>query len=111
MALQRCRAIPDGFSHVTEGQATILQKGNSVFYNKAQVVNRDVSMAVLRWFIEERTRSPCTPKRAQKPTVPADTMLKVRCYHADESMLPTSAGTKRTRPASLHMPACHVSAR
>lgn len=48
------RAIPEGFSSVTEGQATILQQGNTVFYNKAQVVNRDISMAVLRWFIKQR---------------------------------------------------------
>jgi tRNA G26 N,N-dimethylase Trm1 len=79
IACGACRSIPDGFSHVTEGQATILQQGNNVFYNKAQVVNRDVSMAVLRWFIEQRHRHPVKAKRAQKPSVPTDTMLKVSC--------------------------------
>lgn len=39
-----------------EGSATILQPGNAVFYNKAQVVNRDISIAVVRQFIKERRR-------------------------------------------------------
>lgn len=39
-----------------EGDATILQAGNAVFYNKAQVVNRDISIAVVRQFIKERRR-------------------------------------------------------
>ena len=34
--------------------ATILQKGNEVFYNPAQVVNRDLSVAVLSYFSEQR---------------------------------------------------------
>lgn len=42
--------MPEEFSSVTEGTATILHEGNDVFYNKAQVVNRDISIAVLRWF-------------------------------------------------------------
>lgn len=45
-----CSLVPEGFSSVTEGKATILHEGNDVFYNKAQVVNRDISIAVLRWF-------------------------------------------------------------
>lgn len=48
-----CRSIPEGFEGVTEGKATVLSQGNSVFYNRAQVVNRDISIAVLRWFIQQ----------------------------------------------------------
>ena len=72
-----CRNVPEGYSHISEGKATILQQGNSVFYNKAQVVNRDLSMAVLRWFIEERRRTPIVAKRQQKPRIVADSPLKV----------------------------------
>lgn len=37
-----------------EGEADILLHGNDVFYNKAQVVNRDMSIAVLRVFAAKR---------------------------------------------------------
>ena len=63
---------------MTEGQATILQQGNSVFYNKAQVVNRDISNAVLRWFIALRQQEAAKPKRTHKATMPHDTPLKAR---------------------------------
>lgn len=39
---------------VTEGLAKILINGNDVFYNKAQIVNRDLSIAVLRTFVAKR---------------------------------------------------------
>jgi len=39
---------------VQEGQGRVLQRANDVFYNKAQVVNRDLSLAVLRQFIRVR---------------------------------------------------------
>ena len=42
------------YSMQNEGQATILQKGDEVFYNRAQVVNRDISCAVLREFAHVR---------------------------------------------------------
>lgn len=63
---------------MSEGQATILQQGNSVFYNKAQVVNRDISNAVLRWFVAQREHEAAKPKRSHKAKLPADTPLKVR---------------------------------
>ena len=31
-----CRQVPEGYSVLTEGQASILQCGNSVFYNPVQ---------------------------------------------------------------------------
>jgi N2,N2-dimethylguanosine tRNA methyltransferase len=36
-----------------EGAARILKKGNDVFYNEAQVTNRDLSVAVLRTFLPQ----------------------------------------------------------
>lgn len=32
-----CRPVPEGYTKLTEGKASILQKGNDVFYNPAQV--------------------------------------------------------------------------
>ena len=74
------REVPDGYKVLTEGKGCILQKGNDVFYNPAQasvelplkqhcshhgikthvsilqiqVVNRDISIAVLRYFVKQR---------------------------------------------------------
>ncbi len=42
--------IPEGYSTQKEGLATILQKGNEAFYNPAQVVNRDLSIAAINYF-------------------------------------------------------------
>lgn len=76
-------AVPEGYTLLKEGQATILQHGNDVFYNPAQVIahiqthalpipttwkatrlmcfarhlqviNRDLSIAVLRYFVQQR---------------------------------------------------------
>lgn len=58
-----CRTVPEGFESVTEGKATVLSKGNSVFYNRAQVVNRDISIAVLRWFAQQNSE---TKKKKKK---------------------------------------------
>uniref|UniRef100_A0A3B6C090 tRNA (guanine(26)-N(2))-dimethyltransferase n=1 Tax=Triticum aestivum TaxID=4565 RepID=A0A3B6C090_WHEAT len=47
--------IAAGPETVREGRAEIFaDKSNSVFFNKAQVNNRDLSIAVLRWFILKR---------------------------------------------------------
>ncbi|KAK9806734.1 hypothetical protein WJX72_000916 [[Myrmecia] bisecta] len=48
------RAVPDGYTVLTEGEASILQRGNDVFYNPAQIINRDISIAVLRYFVKQR---------------------------------------------------------
>jgi tRNA G26 N,N-dimethylase Trm1 len=37
--------VPEGFSVRTEGKASILQSGNDVFFNPAQVINRDMSLS------------------------------------------------------------------
>ncbi|KAI5080955.1 hypothetical protein GOP47_0004138 [Adiantum capillus-veneris] len=53
--LSSCTQLDDDRPTVIkEGQAKILLHGNDVFYNKAQVVNRDLSIAVLRSFIAKR---------------------------------------------------------
>lgn len=46
--------IPDGFEELAEGCAKALYKKGEVFYNPVQVVNRDLSVQVLRWFVRER---------------------------------------------------------
>ena len=46
--------VPAGFKTKTEGKATILQQANETFYNPAQVVNRDLSIAVLTYFESRR---------------------------------------------------------
>ncbi len=35
--MRLCRAVPEGYRVLREGKAAILQKGNDVFYNPAQV--------------------------------------------------------------------------
>eukprot|EP00898_Chlorokybus_atmophyticus_P008128 jgi/Chlat1/8316/Chrsp78S07725 len=57
---------PPGFSVLKEGQASILQKGNDVFYNKAQVVNRDLSIVILRLFIDKKREEEATGKGPKK---------------------------------------------
>ena len=32
-----CREVPEGYKVLTEGKGSILQQGNEVFYNPAQV--------------------------------------------------------------------------
>ncbi|KAL5988142.1 hypothetical protein ACLOJK_035905 [Asimina triloba] len=46
---------PDDYTIIKEGEAEILMhRNNQVFYNKTQVNNRDISIAVLRTFISKR---------------------------------------------------------
>lgn len=80
-----CRSIPEGFEGVSEGKATVLSQGNSVFYNRAQVVNRDISIAVLRWFIQQQGDGKSTKKKRSraarnggaKPVAPAPIKVSV----------------------------------
>ena len=49
--------VPEGFTTVTEGKATILYpKGNQVFYNPAQEVNRDLSIMMIKLFKAQREK-------------------------------------------------------
>ena len=46
---------PRGFDEVVvEGKGKVLQRENEVFYNRPQVVNRDLSLAVIREFQKRR---------------------------------------------------------
>ena len=49
---------PEGFEVIREGRARALQRagGDDVFYNKPQVVNRDLSLAVIREFQKVRAK-------------------------------------------------------
>ena len=57
---------PEGFTVLQEGKARILQRENDVFYNKAQVVNRDLSLSVMRQFQKVRAKEHAETKRAPK---------------------------------------------
>lgn len=46
--------IPEGFEELIEGAARAVYRKGEVFYNPAQVVNRDLSVLVLRWLQRER---------------------------------------------------------
>jgi tRNA (guanine26-N2/guanine27-N2)-dimethyltransferase len=44
------KPIPEGFSSISEGSASIIHETGHVFYNPAQVQNRDLSIACLNVF-------------------------------------------------------------
>ncbi len=47
--------LPEGYDEqIVEGSARAFFKRGKVFYNPVQVVNRDLSVHVLRWFVRER---------------------------------------------------------
>ena len=60
------REVPEGYTTLTEGMATILQKGNEAFYNPAQVVNRDLSIAAINYFNEMRKNESMKLSRLQR---------------------------------------------
>ncbi|XP_074379991.1 tRNA (guanine(26)-N(2))-dimethyltransferase 2-like [Apium graveolens] len=61
----------DDFTIIKEGEAEILMHTkNAVFYNKAQVNNRDISIAVLRAFISKRKQEHEAPTSRRKKTPP-----------------------------------------
>ena len=63
-AMVEAAAAPSGgasaagaeWATLREGQAEVLHKPGEAFYNKAQVQNRDLSIAVIREFIKLRER-------------------------------------------------------
>tara|TARA_B110000971_G_scaffold160959_1_gene164533 strand:+ start:3741 stop:5762 length:2022 start_codon:yes stop_codon:yes gene_type:complete len=57
---------PEGYTVLQEGKARILTMQNDVFYNKAQVVNRDISLAVMRQFQKVRAQEHASDKRPPK---------------------------------------------
>lgn len=45
--------VPEGYSTVSEGQATVLYKKGEVFYNEVQIKNRDLSVLVLNEYAKQ----------------------------------------------------------
>lgn len=48
------RAVPAGCEELVEGLARVIFRTGEVFYNPVQVVNRDLSVLMLRWLQRER---------------------------------------------------------
>lgn len=46
--------VPEGYEELIEGSARAIYKKGDVFYNPVQVVNRDLSVQLLRWFVRDR---------------------------------------------------------
>lgn len=74
--------IPEGYEELTEGLARAIYRKGEVFYNNAQVVNRDLSVLVLRYFVQQRRKelkekkpSKIAPHRLKKD-VPTFTVLE-----------------------------------
>ncbi|CAL8462795.1 g2328 [Coccomyxa elongata] len=97
-------AVPEGYTLLKEGQATILQHGNDVFYNPAQVINRDLSIAVLRYFVQQRREEIAAGKirRIRRPrpaTLPAAVAASAPeasaiSANGEEASVPAGAGTE-----------------
>jgi len=70
VAPPRPGTVPPGYKFITEGSASILyeaneeagDKGEPVFYNKVQVLNRDLSIRMITQFVRTRAREKATPK-------------------------------------------------
>jgi hypothetical protein len=92
---------PPGFRLLSEGTASILyqgdeslgDKGEPVFYNKVQVLNRDLSIRVISQFVRERAREHANPKgnRAKRRAAFAD--AKEGEEESEESVKPISSMT------------------
>jgi tRNA (guanine26-N2/guanine27-N2)-dimethyltransferase len=62
--------VPPGYKFIAEGSASILyeanetagDKGEPVFYNKVQVLNRDLSIRMITQFVRSRARERAAPK-------------------------------------------------
>ncbi|CAM0905810.1 unnamed protein product [Alopecurus aequalis] len=81
--------IAGGRDIIREGRAEIfVDKSNSVFYNKAQVNNRDLSIAVLKWFILKRKEEHDIQLKGRHTEIPPE-------QHANE-FDPAITGSKDT---------------
>ncbi|SPT16326.1 unnamed protein product [Triticum aestivum] len=85
---------------VREGRAEIFaDKSNSVFFNKAQVNNRDLSIAVLRWFVLKRQEEHDAQLKGRRADIPPE-------QHAD-GLDPATTGSEDTalrKESSLKAP-------
>ncbi|KAK6152640.1 hypothetical protein DH2020_012279 [Rehmannia glutinosa] len=83
------------FTVIREGEAEILMHvGNEVFYNKSQINNRDMSIAVLRTFISKRKqeheamllrRKKPGPKVAEETAVDPEAIIMDSTTHNEKS--------------------------
>lgn len=82
----------NGYTVIKEGEAEILMhSSNTVFFNKAQVNNRDMSIAVLRTFIEKRKEEYAAMSRGKvksitrmNETAPSSSTMKETNFVEDE---------------------------
>lgn len=133
------REVPEGYKVLIEGKGSILQKGNDVFYNPAQarfllltllqyrgllnlrvtrqfvhwlqVVNRDISIAVLRYFVKQRqleteAGTAAKSRNRVKGGVTANVVAEEDkvCLHAE--VYPADTSLPLHCSGNLH---CHVS--
>lgn len=77
------------YSILREGEADILLRGNDVFYNKAQIVNRDISIAVIRTFAAKREEEHAAEAAAKRPNHngggKTTTSTRIHASHASSS--------------------------
>jgi hypothetical protein len=59
--------VPEGFTQVREGAAAVLFREQQVFYNPAMVTNRDLSVVMLRLFIDQQEQEQQTSKKKLAP--------------------------------------------
>ncbi|RHY39857.1 hypothetical protein DYB30_008475 [Aphanomyces astaci] len=71
---------------ISEGRAKILfPKGNQVFYNKVQVLNRDLSIAVINQFAHERAKETILKQRKREKNDAVPTIDEVQAHVRDNA--------------------------
>lgn len=75
----RPAAVPEGFSVITEGAASILRQATEAFYNPVQVINRDTSIAVLRQFLKVLQQEQAGKQKRSKQRGVRKAGFKGRC--------------------------------
>ncbi|AEE73792.1 putative tRNA (guanine(26)-N(2))-dimethyltransferase [Arabidopsis thaliana] len=79
------------YTVIKEGEAEILMhKKNQVFFNKAQVNNRDMSIAVLREFLSKRKQE--HEAKSSKRTRPASKVIEKDASEASKEETPSENG-------------------
>jgi hypothetical protein len=66
------KPVPEGFSSISEGSASIIHEIGHVFYNPAQVQNRDLSIACLNVFSKIYRQEKETRAAKRGSRLPAD---------------------------------------
>ncbi|XP_044964308.1 probable tRNA (guanine(26)-N(2))-dimethyltransferase 1 [Hordeum vulgare subsp. vulgare] len=80
---------------VREGRAEIFaDKSNSVFFNKAQVNNRDLSIAVLRWFISKRREEHDIQLKGRHAEIPQEQHAEIPQEQHADGLDPATTGSE-----------------